>query len=72
MKQFLKALVPATFLSIIIVLVGAVFQWLLYGLKEFEDFFGVAVGKFNLLHYLIVFIVLTVIFAMYFKEGDRP
>ena len=68
MKPFLKALPSALFPTVLIVAMVILFQFMFYDMEAFEDFFGIAVGKFNLLHYTIVFIVLWVLFALYFKS----
>ena len=68
MKAFLKALPSALFPTVLIVGMGILFQFMFYGMQSFEDFFGVAVGKFNLTHYIIIFVVLWIIFALYFKS----
>jgi hypothetical protein len=68
MKAFLKALPSALFPTVFIVGAVILFQFMFYGMEAFEDFFGVAVGKFNLTHYIIIFVVLWVMFALYFKS----
>jgi uncharacterized membrane protein YdbT with pleckstrin-like domain len=68
MKAFIKALPSALFPTVLIVGMVILFQFMFYGVQSFEDFFGVAVGKFNLVHYIIVFVVLWVMFALYFKS----
>jgi hypothetical protein len=68
MKAFLKALPTALFPTIGIVLSAIICQMLLYGSKQFEDFFGVAVGKFNPLHYTIWFFGLWFGFALLFRS----
>ena len=68
MKPFLKALPSALFPTVIIVGIAILFQFMFYGMEAFEDFFGVAVGKFDLLHYTIFFVVVWVLFALYFKS----
>ena len=66
MKAFLKALPSALFPTVFIVSVVILFQFMFYGMQSFEFFFGVAVGKFNLVHYIIFFLVLWLMFALYF------
>ena len=68
MKPFLKALPSALFPTLLIVGMTILFQFMFYGMQSFEDFFGVAVGKFNLVHYIIFFVTLWVMFALYFKS----
>lgn len=68
MKPFIKALPSALFPTIAIISISILMQFMFYDMQSFEDFFGVAVGKFNLTHYIIVFVVLWIMFALYFKS----
>ena len=68
MKIYLKAMIPATGMSLMLVGLTILMQFMFYGMEAFGDFFGVAVGKFNLLHYIIYFLLLLTFFTLYFKS----
>ena len=71
MKPFLKALPGALFPTIAIVSISIMFQFMFYDMEAFEDFFGIAVSKFNLTHYIIVFVVLWIMFALIFRSDYK-
>ena len=68
MKSFMRALPMSLLPTIFIILSAVVIQFILYGSEHFEAFFGVVVGKFNLLKYSIAFIILWIIFALIFRS----
>ena len=68
MKKFIKALpmalIPTSFMSLFIIAAN----YLLYGDERFEEFFGVAVGKFNLLSYVVVFAILWIGWTLFIRS----